>query len=185
MAATTQETIALLARVPVFEHLAPDDLGRVAGVAVPRRFEAHQVVFREGDDSDTCYIVRNGHARAVREHGDGRQITLAQFGPGDFFGELALFDTERRSATVEAVDELEAVAVLGADMRALMRRHPDIALKLLAALGGRLRAANERLARQSFQTVQSRVATVLSDMVDVARAGDDQPEDGDVLVVAT
>jgi CRP/FNR family transcriptional regulator len=184
MAATTQETIALLARVPVFEQLAPEDLGRVAGVAVPRRFEPRQVVFREGDDSDTCYIVRSGHARALREHGDGRQIALAQFGPGDFFGELALFDTERRSATIEAIDELEAVAVLGADMRSLMRRHPDIALKLLAALGRRLREANERLTRQSFQTVQSRVATVLAEMVDAARAeGDDAP--GDVLVVST
>ncbi len=185
MAATTQETIALLARVPVFEQLAPEDLGRVAGVAVPRRFAAHEVVFREGDDSDTCYIVRDGHARAVREHGDGRQITLAQFGPGDFFGELALFDTERRSATVEAVDDLEAVAVLGADMRALMRRHPDIALQLLAALGRRMREANERLARQSFQTVQSRVATVLADMVDAARSEARDGTGGDVLVVST
>ena len=183
MAATTQETIALLARVPVFEQLAPEDLERVAGVAVPRRFDAREVVFREGDDSDTCYVVRTGRARAVREHGDGRQITLAQFGPGDIFGELALFDTERRSATVEAVDDLEVVAVLGSDMRSLMRRHPDIAVKLVIALGRRLREANERLARQSFQTVQSRVATVLADMVDVARA--QGADGGDVLVVST
>jgi CRP/FNR family cyclic AMP-dependent transcriptional regulator len=184
MAATTQETIALLARVPVFEQLAPEDLGRVAGVAVPRRFDARQVVFREGDDSDTCYIVRSGHARAVREHGDGRQIALAQFGPGDIFGELALFDTERRSATVEAVDDLEVVAVLGADMRSLMRRHPDIAVELVIALGRRLREANERLARQSFQTVQSRVATVLADLVESVRS--ERRQDGeDVLVVST
>jgi CRP/FNR family transcriptional regulator len=183
MAATTQETIALLTRVPVFEQLASDDLERVAGVAVPRRFDARQVVFRESDDSDTCYIVRSGRARAVREHGDGRQITLAQFGPGDIFGELALFDTERRSATVEAVDDLEVVAVLGADMRSLMRRHPDIAVKLVIALGRRLREANERLARQSFQTVQSRVATVLADMVTAARA--EGADGADVLVVST
>jgi CRP-like cAMP-binding protein len=185
MAATTQETIALLARVPVFEQLAPDDLGRVAGVAVPRRFEPRQVVFREGDDSDTCYIVRSGHARALRENADGRQIALAQFGPGDFFGELAMFDTERRSATIEAIDDLEVVAVLGADMRAMMRRHPDIALKLLSALGRRLREANERLTRQSFQTVQSRVATVLSDMVETARAEREDGGEQDVLVVST
>ena len=73
-----------------------------------------EVVFREGDDSDTCYVVRAGHARALREHADGRQITLATFGPGDIFGELAMFDDERRSATVEALDELDALAILGA-----------------------------------------------------------------------
>ena len=183
MTATTQETVALLGRVPVFEQLASEDLDRVAGVTVPRRFEPRQVVFREGDDSDTCYVVRTGHARAVREHGDGRQITLATFGPGDIFGELAMFDAERRSATVEAVDDLEAVAILGTDMRHLMRRHSDIAIKLVIALGRRLREANERLARQSFQTVQSRVATVLADLVLQAQA--EGASDGDVLVTAT
>ena len=95
---------------------------------MPRRFAAGEVVFREGDDSDTCYIVRSGHARAVREH-------------------------------------------------------PDIAIQLLTALGRRLRAANERLARQSFQTVQSRVAVVLSQLVDQARA--EGAGDHDVLVRTT
>ena len=183
MAASAQDTAALLGRVPVFEVLRPEDLVRVADVAVPRSFAAGDVVFREGDDSDTCYIVRSGHARAVREHGDGRQITLATFGPGDFFGELAMFDDERRSATVEAVDQLEAVAILGQDMRGLMRRFPDIAVALVVALGRRLREANARLARQSFQTVQSRVATVLGDLVRQAQA--EGAADGDVLVVAT
>ncbi|MGI8624540.1 MAG: Crp/Fnr family transcriptional regulator [Solirubrobacteraceae bacterium] len=183
MAATAQETIALLGRVPAFERLCPEDLQRVAGVAAPRRFAPHEVVFRESDDSDTCYVVRSGHARALREHGDGRQITLAQFGPGDIFGELAMFDDERRSATVDAVDELEVVGILGQDMRRLMRRHPDIAVALVIALGRRLREANARLARQSFQTVQSRVATVLGDLVVQARA--EGADGGDVLVVTT
>ncbi|MBV9046650.1 MAG: cyclic nucleotide-binding domain-containing protein, partial [Solirubrobacterales bacterium] len=80
---TSSETIELLHRVPVFSTLAEDDLRRVAEVAVPRRFQSGEVVFREGDESDTCYIVRSGHARAVREHSDGRSITLATFGPGD------------------------------------------------------------------------------------------------------
>ena len=184
MGATTQEMIELLAKVPAFERLTPDDLERVAGVAVPRRFGAHETVFREHDDSDTCYVVRSGHARALREHTDGRQITLAQFGPGDIFGELAMFSAERRSATVEAIDDLEVIAILGDDMRRLMRRHPDIAVALVIALGRRLREANERLARQSFQTVQSRVATVLGDLVrQVSSEG--AGETTDVLVVAT
>jgi CRP/FNR family transcriptional regulator len=183
MAATAQDTVQLLAGVPAFETLTPDDLERVAGVVVPRRLSAGETVFREGDDSDTCYVVRTGHARALREHGDGRQITLAQFGPGDIFGELAMFDDERRSATVEAIDQLEVVAILGQDMRGLMRRFPDIAVALVVALGRRLREANARLARQSFQTVQSRVATVLGDLVRQARA--EGAPDGDVLVIAT
>lgn len=173
----------MLAGVPVFGALGPDDLARVADLAVPRRFDAGQVVFREGDSSDTCYVVRTGCVRAVRVHQGGRSITLAHFGPGDFFGELALFEDERRSATIEALEPSEAVALLGRDMRRLMAEHADITLKLAIALGRRLRETNERLSRQSFSSVQSRVATVLGQLVDQARE-EDGPE-VDVLVVAT
>jgi len=183
MATTSEDTIALLARVPIFATLVENDLARVAEVAVPRRFEAGEVVFREGDQSGTCYVVRSGQARAVRDHPDGRTITLATFGPGDIFGELALFDDERRSATVESLGQTELIAILGGDMRRLLGQHPEIAVKLLVALGRRLRETNARLARQSFQTVQSRVATVLAELVASARA--QGQADGDVLITAT
>jgi CRP/FNR family transcriptional regulator len=68
-------------------------------------------------------------------------------------------------------------------MRRLLRQHPDIAIKLLSALGRRLRQTNERLARQSFQTVQSRVASVLLQFVAAARA--EGGGDGDVLITST
>lgn len=173
----------LLARVPAFAALGPRELARVAAVSVPRSFDAGQVIFREGDASDTCYIVRQGHARAIRAHGDGRTLTLAHFGPGDIFGELAMFDDERRSATVETLDRVDAVAVLGADMRRLLREYPDLAVKLVIALGRRLREANERIARQSFQTVQSRVAGVLGQLV--IQAQNEAAGEADVLVVVT
>ena len=168
MAATSiEDTISLLARVPTFEALGPDELTHVAEVAVPRSFEPGQVVFREGDASDTCYVVAHGHARAIREHADGRTITLANFGPGDIFGELAMFEDERRSATVEALDAVEAVAILGADMRRLMREHPEIAVGSSSRSAAACARPTSAIARQSFQTVQSRVATVL----DAARRG--------------
>ncbi|HET6449443.1 MAG TPA: Crp/Fnr family transcriptional regulator [Conexibacter sp.] len=178
-----EDTIALLARVPTFEALGPDELAHVAEVAVPRGYQPGQVVFREGDQSDTCYVVKSGHARAIREHADGRTITLANFGSGDIFGELAMFEDERRSATIETLDAVEAVAILGADMRRLMREHPGIALGVVVSLGRRLRAMNERVASQSFQTVQSRVATVLTQLV--AEAQEEGAGEREVLVVAT
>ncbi len=183
MATSTEDTIALLATVPTFEALGPEELAHVAEVAVPRRYEPGEVVFREGDESDTCNVVKTGHARAIREHADGRTITLANFGTGDIFGELALFENEVRSATVETLDGVEAVALLGADMRRLMRDHPEIAVGVVVSLGRRLRAANERIASQSFQTVQSRVATVLTQLVAEAQA--EGAAERDVLVIAT
>lgn len=185
---SSEEVVELLGGVPVFSTLVPEDLQRIAQFAVPREFEPGEVVFREGDASDTCYVVRDGRARALRTHTDGRTLTLATFGPGDIFGELALFEDERRSATVEAIEQTGTVAVLGPDMRRLMAEHAEISSRLVIALGRRLRETNERLARQSFQTVQSRVAVVLSQLVDQQAPDSDGPldgESGDVLVKAT
>jgi CRP-like cAMP-binding protein len=191
-APSSAEVVELLARVPIFSTLEVEDLERIARLAVPRSFDAGQVVFREGDASDTCYVVHTGRTRAVHQHGDGRIITLATFGPGDIFGELALFEDELRSATVEALEPTGVVAVLGPDMRRLMSEHPQIAMRFVIALGRRLRETNERLARRSFQSVQSRVAAVLGELVTQAQAqqaeverGDGQQGGGDIQITAT
>ena len=176
------EMVELLGGVPVFSTLERGDLERIAQLAVPRDFEPGEVVFREGDSSDTCYVVSGGRARAIRSHRDGRTITLATFGPGDIFGELALFEDERRSATVEAIERTSVLGVLGPDMRRLMNEHAEISARLVVALGRRLRETNERLSRQSFQTVQSRVAVVPSQLVEQERA---DGQHGDVTVTAT
>jgi CRP/FNR family transcriptional regulator len=183
MAATSEDTALLLRNVALFAELGDEALAQVAELAVPRTFAPGEMVFREGDESDTCYVIRTGHARAVLEHPDGRSITLARFGPGEVFGELAMLGEEPRSATVESLEETEAIAILGPDMRRLLRAHPEISIKLIASLGRRLREANDRLSRQSFQTVQSRVASVLSQLVTDAR--DEGVADGDVLITAT
>ena len=183
MTASAHDPAELLARVPIFDDLAAADLRQIASLSHPRRFAAGETVFREGDSSNTCYLVRSGHARAIREHADGRQIALATFGPGDMFGELAMFDDEERSATIEAIDDLEALAILGPDMRRLMLQRPELAVALAVALSRRLRATNERLASQSFQTVQSRVANVLSQLVEQARA--EGAADEEVPITAT
>ena len=174
-ATRSADVVDLLGRVPVFSTLEPADLEQIARCPCPATFEPGQAVFREGDSSDTCYVVREGHARAIRSHGDGRTITLATFGPGDIFGELAMFEDERRSATVEAIETTSVVGVLGPDMRRLMSEHPQISARLVIALGRRLRETNERLSRQSFQTVQSRVAVVLCELVEQEIAAGSDP----------
>jgi CRP/FNR family transcriptional regulator len=183
MSLSAGDLVELLGRVGVFADLSPSDLRAVADVCVRRRYPAGAAIFRAGDESDTCYVIRSGHARALVEHADGRQITLATFVAGDIFGELAMFGDEPRSATVEATDELEVFAILGRDMKRLMARHPQIASQLVVALARRLRAANDRLARQSFQTVQSRVAGVLGQLVHQARA--EGQASGEVAITTT
>ncbi len=164
-----EEILELLGKVPIFGDLEPEHLERVADLVVPRRLSKDTRVFHEGDLSDSCYLVRGGELRVTREHPDGRAIALASLFPGDIFGELAMLDGEARSASVETVADSELLAIASADMHGLMREHPEITVRLVRALTRRLREANERISRQSFQTVPSRVAGVLSQLV--AEAG--------------
>ena len=161
--------VELLGRVPLFSELSPDELERVAQVAVPRTFPRDTRVFHEGDPGDACYIVSRGSCRVTRQHSDGRTITLATLGPGTIFGELAMFDGERRSASVEAAENTELLALPASDMKRLIREHSEMAEKLIVALTRRLREANERISRQSFQTVPSRVAGVLNQLAGTSR----------------
>ncbi len=155
----------LLGRVPLFSDLSEAELERIGSVAVPRAFPKNVRVFHEGDKSDACYIVRSGELRVTREHSDGRAIALATLGPGDIFGELAMLDGGSRSASVETLIDSELLALPAADVRRVISDHGDIAAKLIVAITKRLRETNERVARQSFQTVPSRVAGVLSQLI--------------------
>jgi len=172
MAEAEQSAIELLRSVPLFADLEEGELERFSQVAVGRSIPAGTRVFHEGDSSDACYIVREGSFRVTREHSDGRAITLATLGPGEIFGELAMLDGDKRSASAEALTDGELLALPATDVLALLARHPEIGMKLVAGLVRRLRAANVRISRQSFQTVPSRVAGILAQLSSEAEDGD-------------
>jgi CRP/FNR family cyclic AMP-dependent transcriptional regulator len=177
------ETARLLARTEVFGDLEERELAEVAQVAVPRHWDRGEVIFREGDQGDTCYLLRTGAVVLTREHQDGRMVALAELRAGALFGELAMFRGETRSATAEAIEPTTAVALLASDMQRLIRRSPGLALKFLATLAERVSKTNERLLQQSFQTVAGRVASALLAQV-ISRQAEGAPET-DVLVRST
>ena len=192
MTSLADDKTAELARFPVFESLSEDELRQVADLAVPRSYEAGEVIFREGDRPDTCFIVRTGRVRITRRHSGGRSLTLAELSAGEMFGELSMFDGEGRSATVEALEETTTLALLERDVRRVLREHSEIAVKMLARLASRLRAANENLARQSFQPVAGRVASTLLAQAEARRAeaaavdaSDRHIDAGEIVIEAT
>ena len=160
------DTAELLRAVPLFAGLSEPELEKIARVAVPRSYPSGSDHPARGRPRRHLLRPPRGRARVTRQHADGRTITLTNLGPGEIFGELAMFGGEVRSATVEAIDDVQAVAILAGDLKRLLNEHPEIAVKLLAALGEKLREANARIARQSFQKVSSRVAGVLVELVE-------------------
>jgi CRP-like cAMP-binding protein len=155
------ETVELLRALPLFEDLTDRELDELVAVAVPRSYERGEVIFQEGTQGEVMYIIREGRVLVKREHTGGRTIALAEMGPGDLFGELAVFDKEERSATVECIEPTKVVAMTSGDVSRVLTRNPEMALKVIVSLSRRLRDANYRIGDQYFQSTEGRIVNVV------------------------
>jgi CRP-like cAMP-binding protein len=162
--------VALLAGHEWFASLTEEELAGLAEQAETVNWDAGTIVFEEGERGDDCYVLHSGSVKVLRRFPDGRRITLARLGPGSVVGELALFDGERRSATVEAVEPTLAVALAGKDVMSILRRDPEAAISVAIGLADRLRAANERIFEHALATVAGRVAATLLGQVEARQA---------------
>ena len=131
----------LLKSVPIFSELGRGDLSRLAKLMVPRTVKAGDAVIEENDQAAGFFVVSSGKLEAER-----RGKTLATYGSGDFFGEMALFEGFPRSATVRAVEDSELLAMTRWDFTAELKNRPQIALGMLPVLVRRLREADQLLA---------------------------------------
>ena len=94
----------LLAQIPMFEHLAQEDLEHLSGLLQQRRYSKGEVIFHQGDVGTALFIVRKGEVAIRLSSAEGREVILALLGRGDAFGELALLDGEPRSTDAVARD---------------------------------------------------------------------------------
>ena len=128
----------MLKNVPIFSELGRRDLERVSKLMVPRSVRAGEAIIKEGDQAAGFFIISSGKVEVVHDV-DGKAERLAELGPGDFFGEMALFEGFPRNATVRAVDDTECLAMTRWDFTAEMKNHPEIAVSMVPVLVRRLR----------------------------------------------
>lgn len=131
-----------LSRVPIFANCTPDEIAAVAGVAQDSAFAPGQIIVTQGTPGQAFYLILSGRVEILR---DG--TSLGAFGPGDFFGEMSLLDSAPRSATIRAIESTQCLMLSSWDFKALLEKHPSIAVKLLEVLSRRLRVADERIGR--------------------------------------
>ena len=131
-----------LAHVELFSELEKEDLERLAKVTVTRNFDAGDVIVREGELGVAFYIVARGKVEVVKGLGTGTEQVLATMDDGDFFGEMALFDNEVRSASVRAVTDTECLVLTKWDFNAELTTSPTITHALFRILARRSREAN-------------------------------------------
>lgn len=131
-----------LARVPIFANCTPEEIAAIAAVAQESGFQPAQIIVTQGTPGQAFYLILEGRVEIIR---DGQ--SLGAFGPGDFFGEMSLLDQAPRSATIKAIDATNCLMLSSWDFKALLEKHPSIAVKLLEVLSRRLRVADERIGR--------------------------------------
>jgi len=128
-----------------------------------RQFPAHAILINEGDSTDSLYIVLSGRLLAYASDSNGREVVLAEHGPGEYLGELSL-DGEKRSASVRALEPSTCCVVQGAQLRQFLVEQPDFALLLTVKLIRMIRRLTEQVKSLALQDVYGRIARMLMEM---------------------
>lgn len=142
------------------EKLTPELIYQLKRHGDTRTFHAHAIVINEGDSTDSLYVVLAGRLIVYSSSDSGRELVLAEYGPGEYFGELAL-DGERRSASVRAVETSTCCIVQGAQLRVLLDELPGLATHLVYKLIGMVRSVTRQVTSLALQDTYGRLARVL------------------------
>ncbi|MEO8229507.1 MAG: cyclic nucleotide-binding domain-containing protein [Chloroflexota bacterium] len=138
MSLTTERKIPLLREVALFDGIDPDGLAMIAERALEVDFTEGRTIVRQGEVGTGFFLVTSGGARVIR---DG--TTIAEYGPGDFFGELSLLDGGPRIASVVATTPTNCLAIASWDFEALLESQPRLAIAILKGVARRLRAVSD------------------------------------------
>jgi CRP-like cAMP-binding protein len=134
-AATARLWADVLGRVPLFTGVPARQVRKIAGLGTVARFDARAPIVSAGDPGDAFYVILGGRAKVQR----GRGRAVAQIGPGSYFGEMALIDGARRSATIVAETETTCLMLTRKRFAKVLRAEPSVALALLGTLAARVR----------------------------------------------
>jgi CRP-like cAMP-binding protein len=145
----------------VFSGLGEDELAELSVIAVERSLDPGEFVFWEGDDPEWFYIVAEGKVKVLKHASSGKDFIIAFFGPGEMFGEVAVFENKPYPASAQAVAETRLLGIERGDFLAFLAYRPEVALRIIYVLGGRLRDAQGRLRDIAGERVEQRVASIL------------------------
>lgn len=168
MSLPNQEQIAkALQSVPLFAGLEEQQVKRLAQRAVPRRAEAGTLLFAEGDDCQGLYVIFSGALKIFKQSAQGREQILAVERSGGVVAELPVFDGGPYPASCQPIESSVVIFISKQDFRRSCQQDPELALKVLASVGARLRRLVGIIEELSFQTVRRRLAALL---LETARA---------------
>jgi len=170
-----------LRRVSILQDLPERALMDLAARVTVKHRTAGTVVVSQDEPSCSFFILHSGRARVALFGENGREVTLHQLRPGDYFGELSLLDGRPRSANVVAVTDVTVLVLDRESLTAHLRSHPETALRLLGDMSRRLRHADEMIGNLALLDVNGRLARTLLSLA--RQEGNEPGADGLVLRV--
>ena len=145
----------------IFSSLNDDEIVELADLAIERTFQPNEFIFWDGDAPDWFYIVAEGNVKVLKHSSSGKDFIIAFFGPGEMFGEVAVLENKAYPASAQAATKTRVVGVKREDFLSFLANRPQVALRIINVLGGRLREAQGRLRDLAGERVEQRLASVL------------------------
>ena len=140
-----KQTIGFLQNVPLFQNLNNRHLEHLARRVVERQYASGQPIVTQGHGGEGFFVIVSGKAEAFRHRADGEKVEVNNFGPTDFFGELALLDDGLRTASVVATEPTKCLALTRWDFVAALREDAEMSVIILQELAKRFRRALDSL----------------------------------------
>jgi len=145
----------------VFSSLNDNELGELADLSIERSFMPNEFIFWDGDAPEWFYIIAEGKVKVLKHSSLGKEFVIAFFSPGEMFGEVAVFENKPYPASAQAVVETKVVGIKTDEFLSFLANRPQVALRIITVLGGRLRDAQGRLRDLAGERVEQRLASVL------------------------
>ncbi|SFC65773.1 CRP/FNR family transcriptional regulator, anaerobic regulatory protein [Alkalibacterium subtropicum] len=151
--------------VPIFNHLDAEQMDEIMETVQSWSFKKGELVYRAGEKSDVLTIVNKGSLRIYRLSESGKEQLVRVLKPGEFTGELALFNETVHENYAEAMEPTSVCQITRADLQALLVKYPSISLKILQELSTRVDQSETQAARFTTESTEQRLALYLSDLL--------------------
>jgi CRP-like cAMP-binding protein len=139
------ERIIHLKKIPLFSELQARELTAIASIVEERTLPPETIIIQEGDEGERLYLILKGKVSVIKNMGTPKEIHLADIGQDDYFGEIALFDNQPRSATVLTREETHVLEVSRFEFEELMKAFPKIAIHACTEFSQRIRELQQKI----------------------------------------
>lgn len=148
----------LLSKVSIFSSLNEKELDLLLRATTTKRLEPKEVLFRKGDPGNQLYGILSGSLKVMVTGSDGKDVIFTLMGPGEIIGEIALLDSEERSASAIAVEPTELLTLHRRELIPFLESHPRAAIGLAGVLAATVRRLSERAEDRQTMPLSGRIA---------------------------